>query len=142
MKKSFYISFALIFSFFASFAQPKIKLDTFSRSYPAPIDVENDGSTTRVFVVCQTGLIFVLDSNGVKLDTFADLRSKVQSSGEEGLLGFAFHPNYASNGYFYTYYTKKNTTDNYVYRYKVSANPNRARTDSEMLVITILHPTN
>ncbi|MDB5225881.1 MAG: hypothetical protein JWN78_74 [Bacteroidota bacterium] len=142
MNKRFYLFPLLIFSFFASLAQPKIKLDTFARPFPAPIDIENDGTTPRVFIVCQTGLIFVYDSNGVKLDTFADLRSKVQSSGEEGLLGFAFHPNYASNGYFYTYYTKKNTTDNYVYRYKVSANPNRATTDSEMLVITILHPTN
>src|SRR5665647_75839 len=111
MKTRFYILSALILSCFFGFAQPKIKLDTFSRSYPNPVEVVNDGSTSRIFVVGQTGLIFVLDSNGAKLDTFLDIRSKVQTSSEEGLLGLAFPPQYTTNGYFYTYYTKKGTTD-------------------------------
>ena len=125
----------------AAFAQPKVKLDTFARGFSAPIGVENDGFTSRVFVVQQNGIIWTLDSTGTKLDTFVDLRTKVQFNGEEGLLGLAFHPNYQTNGYFYTYYTKKNSTDNLVARYKVSSNPNRAIIDSEKIVINFSHPT-
>jgi glucose/arabinose dehydrogenase len=135
-----YIFLVLIFSGIVSFAQPKVKLDTFSRTFTAPIGVENDGYTSRVFIVQQNGIIWTMDSNGVKLDTFIDLRAKVQNSGEEGLLGMAFHPDYKNNGYFYTYYTKKSTTDNAVFRYKVSSNPNRANIDSQLLVINFSHP--
>lgn len=130
----------IFFSSILSFAQPKLKLDTFSRTFAAPIDMAHDGFSSRVFIAQQNGIIWTLDSNGVKLDTFIDLRTKVQSGGEEGLLGFAFHPGYKDNGYFYTYYTQKNTTDNAVFRYKVSGNPNRAERDSEQLVINLLHP--
>ncbi len=130
----------IFFSSMLSLAQPKLKLDTFSRTFAAPIDMAHDGFTSRVFIAQQNGIIWALDSDGVRLDTFIDLRTKVQSGGEEGLLGFAFHPGYKDNGYFYTYYTKKNTTDNAVFRYKVSANPNRAEKDTEQLVITLLHP--
>jgi glucose/arabinose dehydrogenase len=142
MKMKFYILSALLFSGFIALSQPKIKLDTFSRSYAGAVDIANDGSTSRIFVVAQSGIIYVLDSNGVKLDTFMDIRSRVQTANEEGLLGLAFHPDYANNGYFYVFYTKKNQTDNGIYRYKVSANPNRANTDSFTLVLTIPHPTN
>ncbi|MFN8283249.1 MAG: PQQ-dependent sugar dehydrogenase [Chitinophagales bacterium] len=125
-----------------SIAQPKIKLDTFSRTFTSPVDIANDGFSDRLFIVQQNGIIWALDSNGVKIDTFIDLRTKVQVSSEQGLLGLAFHPNYVNNGYFYTYYTKKNSTDNHVVRYKVSSsNPNRAIIDSERVVITLAHPT-
>ena len=131
----------LVFSFFA-IAQPKIKLDTFARTFAAPVDIANDGSTKRMFIVQQNGIIWTLDSNGAKLDTFIDLRTKVQYSpnSEQGLLGMAFHPDYQNNGYFYTYYTVKSTNNNNIVRYKVSANPNRAARDSGRVVINIAHP--
>ena len=133
---------SVLFQSVISFAQPKIKLDTFARGFNSLIDITNDGFTSRVFAAQKNGIIWALDSNGVKLDTFLDIRTKVQNSGEEGFLGFTFHPDYKNNGYFYTHYTKKNTTDNAVFRYKVSGNPNRAIIDSELLVINLLHPTN
>lgn len=141
MNSRHYTLLSFIFLFNFSFAQPKIKLDTFARGFSSLIDVTNDGFTSRIFAAQQNGIIWVLDSNGVKLDTFLDIRTKVQNSGEEGLLGITFHPDYQHNGYFYTYYTKKNTTDNAVFRYKVSGNPNRATSDSELLVINLLHPS-
>ncbi|MCB0508694.1 MAG: PQQ-dependent sugar dehydrogenase [Chitinophagales bacterium] len=138
--KNYILSLFLLFCI-SSFAQPKIKLDTFTSSVPKVIDIANDGFTSRLFIADQSGRIFVYDSNGVKLDTFINIQSKVQFNGEEGLLGLTFHPNYKNNGYFYVYYTKKNSTDNAVFRYKVSGNPNRANSDSELLVINLPHPT-
>lgn len=140
MHSKIYIFIAFIFSCIFSFAQPKIKLDTFAIGYSAPIDIANDGFSSRVFIAQQNGIIWTVDSNGTKLDTFLDIRSKVQYSSEEGFLGLAFHPDFQHNGYFYTYYTKKNTTDNLVARYKVTANPNRATKDSELIVINFSHP--
>lgn len=141
MLNRFTLSCSLLLLSLFALAQPKIKLDTFSRSYASPVDIANDGFTSRMFVVQQNGIIWTLDSNGVKLDTFIDLRTKVNFAGEEGLLGMTFHPDYQNNGYFYTYYTKKNSTDNNVVRYKVTSNPNRATKDSERVVITFSHPT-
>jgi hypothetical protein len=133
----------IIFLCLISSAQPKLKLDTFALGYPKPVDIAHDNNTTRLYIVDQQGRIFVLDSNGNKLDTFLDIRSRVQyiNNGEEGLLGLAFHPDYKNNGYFYVYHTQKNTTNNAVYRYKVSSNPNRANIDSQKLVISFPHPT-
>ncbi len=47
--------------------------------------------------------------SGGTLKTFIDLRSRVESGGERGLLSIAFHPKFASNHRFFVYYNAKNT---------------------------------
>jgi glucose/arabinose dehydrogenase len=61
----------------------------------------------RLYAVEQDGRIryFV---NGRLRGTFLDLRDRVQSGGEQGLLGLAFHPNYKRNHRFYVEYTDRN----------------------------------
>jgi glucose/arabinose dehydrogenase len=61
----------------------------------------------RLYVVEQDGRIVYL-INGRVRGTFLDLRDRVRSGGEQGLLSIAFHPNYAKNHRFYVYYTDKN----------------------------------
>jgi glucose/arabinose dehydrogenase len=62
------------------------------------------GDRTRLFVVERAGRIVV--RRGRTQSTFADLTGRVQSSGyEQGLLGLAFAPDYATSGTFYIYYT-------------------------------------
>ena len=68
-----------------------------------------DGSG-RLFVVDQIGLIRVLMSDGTLLDDpFLDVRDRLVSLqsfyDERGLLGLAFHPDYAENGRFFVYYS-------------------------------------
>ncbi|MGZ6329080.1 MAG: PQQ-dependent sugar dehydrogenase [Candidatus Limnocylindrales bacterium] len=67
-----------------------------------------DGSG-RLFVVEQAGLIRIIGADG-KLQTtpFLDIHSRVLSGGEQGLLGLAFHPDYAHNGRFFVDYTASN----------------------------------
>jgi glucose/arabinose dehydrogenase len=61
--------------------------------------------TRRVFVVGQGGTIWVV-RGGRKLATpFLDIGAKVTAGGEQGLLGLAFAPDYATSGLFYIYYT-------------------------------------
>jgi glucose/arabinose dehydrogenase len=69
-------------------------------SNPTAMSVHPDG---RVFVCQQGGALRVI-KNGALLSTpFRTLT--VNSSGERGLLGVAFDPNYATNRYVYVYYT-------------------------------------
>lgn len=65
------------------------------------------GDPTTLYVVEQTGTIKIF-RNGAVGATFLDLRSRVKSGGEQGLLGLAFHPQYQSNHRFYVDYTDLN----------------------------------
>lgn len=76
--------------------------------FNAPVKaVKAPGINGSLFVVEQTGRIFRTDlTNGGKTlfhDVSADLVDLSDSYDERGLLGLAFHPNYAQNGLFYTY---------------------------------------
>ncbi len=57
-------------------------------------------------------------------------------SGEQGLLGIAFHPNYASNGQFFISLTNRDG-DSEIRRYTRSANPNLASASSKEVLLTI-----
>jgi glucose/arabinose dehydrogenase len=61
----------------------------------------------RLYAVEQSGRIRYL-VNGRVRGTFLDIRERVVSGGEQGLLGLAFHPNYARNHRFYVNYTDRN----------------------------------
>jgi glucose/arabinose dehydrogenase len=68
------------------------------------------GDLERVFIVEQGGRIKILRDGAVLPTLFLDVTALTNNSGERGLLGLAFHPNYASNGWFYINYT--NTSGN------------------------------
>ncbi len=106
---------------------------------PVSVTHAGDGSN-RLFVTQQGGLIKVVE-NGVNLATpFLDLSAIISSGGEQGLLGLAFHPNYASNGFFYVNYTDVNG-DTVVARYSVSAgDANVADPNSAVTVLTFDQP--
>jgi len=94
----------------------------------------------RVFVATKAGLVFVVE-NGVVLTTpFLDIRPLTSNGSEQGLLGMAFHPRYATNGFFYLNYTDL-AGDTVVARYTVSAgDPNLADPASASVVLTVAQP--
>ncbi|MDX6448033.1 MAG: hypothetical protein QOD08_496, partial [Gaiellaceae bacterium] len=61
-----------------------------------------------VYVVEQPGRIRVATNGKLSARPFLDIRSKVRSGGEQGLLSVAFHPNYAKNHKLYVDYTDVN----------------------------------
>ncbi len=65
------------------------------------------GDADHVYVATQPGMIhrLKLGAGGGGGEVFRDLRSQVRGGGEEGLLGLAFDPEYATNGFFYVYYS-------------------------------------
>ena len=104
------------------------------------------GDTTRLFIVDQgtgtTATIRILDfATGTVLATPYLTVAGVNHSGsnERGLLGMAFHPDYATNGYFYLYLSNA-STQNQIRRYTVSANPNVADAASMQIVTTYADP--
>ena len=106
-----------------------------------PLDVQEprDGSA-RLFILEQSGRIRILQ-DGVLLETpFLDIDDRVQDAGnEQGLLGLAFHPRYAENGYFYLNYTREGG-DTVIARYQVSADPSLADPESEQKLIDVNQP--
>ncbi len=116
-----------------------IALQSFATGFASPVDIENCGDS-RLFIVEQDGLIRILNSNGTINPTpFLNITSLTNQSGEQGLLGLAFHPNYSTNGFFYINYT--NTSGNTVIaRYSVNpTNPDLANTTGTIL-LTVTQP--
>ena len=74
-----------------------------------PVDVTYArGDASRIYVLLQNGRIRSLSVPGDIVDpkVFLDIRTKVTFGGERGLLGLAFHPNHAANGFLYVFYTR------------------------------------
>ena len=96
------------------------------------------GETNRLFVVERPGRIMVITNLAVPTRTvFLDITTRVNANGEGGLLGLAFHPQYASNGYLFVYYTYTNSFANRTARYQVSAtNANFASPTTEVAFIS------
>ena len=99
------------------------------------------GDTTRVVVVEQAEGRVMLVKNGVRVDKpFLDIDTRVGSDdGEQGLLGFAFHPNYASNRFVFVNYTN-NDGDTIIERYKAKKNGDGAKKKTRKLILKISQP--
>ena len=72
-----------------------------------PVDLQfpND-ATNRMFVVQQPGSIRMVANGSLAPTAFLDLTAKVNSGGEMGLLGLAFHPQFTQNHLFYVHYDR------------------------------------
>lgn len=102
-----------------------ISITQVAGGFSSPLQVTNAGDgTDRLFVVEQRGTIRVVDGGTVLPGYFMDIRSRVSSGGERGLLGFAFHPDFASNRTVFAYYTRSDG-DIVVAKFRT----NNARTD-------------
>jgi hypothetical protein len=109
-------------------------------SFTAPVDVTAPpGDLDRLFVVQQNGTIVVLHE-GVAT-TFADLRDRVLSGGERGLLSMAFAPDYATSGLFYVFYTASTPTGQLtIEEHRVDpVDPDRADPAYARVVVAIPH---
>ena len=100
--------------------------------------------TGRLFLVLQPGMIVVFENDpGVEsAQTFLDIRERVSDAGnEEGLLGLAFDPAYAENGYLYVYYSASRPRRSVVSRFSVSpGDADRADPDSELVFMEVEQP--
>lgn len=126
--------------FYGFVSAQTIELETFATGFTNPVEIVNAGDE-RLFVVEQRGIIKIVNPDRTTNQApFLDITSLVASSGEQGLLGLAFHPNYATTGHFFINYT--NTQGNTVIaRYaRDTANPQVANAGSAVTLLTINQP--
>lgn len=142
-------SIAALLMLFTSLAtaQPKI---AFEPAFPKLLQFDRpifftfvpDGSG-RVVVVEQIGRVFIFDN---KPDVAArglacDLSPRIQSGGEEGLLGFAFHPKFKENRQVFMQFTARGgPSRNIVARFTMDEARNRIIPDSQVTILEIAQP--
>jgi glucose/arabinose dehydrogenase len=149
MKRTIYTVILLLLINFAYAQNPNITLtDAFPNlTFNKALHLTHSGDgTNRIFVIQQDGRIIVLpnDSNATVSQTkvFLDISNKISSSsGEQGLLGLTFHPNYSSNGYIYINYTAPSPLRTVISRFKVkTSDPNKIDSLSEYKLLEINQP--
>ncbi len=105
----------------------------------SPVFLTAPANDARLFVLEQPGRIRIIEGGTLLPAPFLDITSIVGSGGERGLLGLAFHPRYATNGFFYVNYTGLDGHTR-VARYTVSADRNVANPNSAKLIIRVDQP--
>ncbi len=149
MRKLFFLaalgSYALLFSLTLSAqtsAPAAFQLQPYLSGLSSPVLLTNakDG-TNRNFVVQQGGIIKVVQPGSTTPTKFLDISGKIRIGGEYGLLGLAFHPQFATNGYFFVNYTRAGDGATVIARYKTTNNSNAlGDPNSERVLLTIPQP--
>lgn len=147
MLKLLYLLILTIFGLSSSvFAQDYSLEEVFpSLTFDQPIEMTySPANTDLIFVVSQKGYIEVFDKSAEnpQKQMFLDIQTQVQYGGERGLLGLAFHPDYAQNGYFYVNYTQTvSGLETVIARFEVRAdNPLLANPNSKLELIKFSQP--
>ncbi len=107
-----------------------------------PIGLANAGDGLgRLFIIEQAGVIRVLQDGDLLPVPFLDISDQVDCCGERGLLGLAFHPEYARNGEFFVHYSDLNG-DTVLARFQVdlAERPDQADPDSQVIILRVAQP--
>lgn len=108
----------------------------FARGFDVPLLLTHaPGEPATVYVVEQSGRVIRLGSG--RRTVFLDVRRQIVSGGEQGLLGLAFHPNYARNRLFYVAYTS-NGNRNTVARFR--SNGTKALPATRKILLAVPDP--
>jgi glucose/arabinose dehydrogenase len=123
---------------------PSIQLVQVADGLIDPINLTSapDGSG-RLFVLERVGLIRIIQDGQLLEEPFLDISDTVKIDFlEQGLLGLAFHPDYANNGRFFVYYADYLSNGKlFLVEYTVSPDdPNVADPDSGKVVLAIDDP--
>ncbi len=122
---------------------PIITLVAQPGTFSQPVFVTNDGSSSRLFVAERTGRIYLI-KNGAKLtvpflDVAAHGSNFSAAGGEQGLLGLAFDPAFATNRRLYVAYTRSDLSLQ-VSLYTVPAASSDTANTAETSIINVPHP--
>lgn len=131
---------------------PALSLVAEGLTAPVSMAEAPDGSG-NLFIADQIGLIRVVTPDGgLQEEPFLDLRDQLvelrERYDERGLLGLAFHPDYASNGRFFVYYSAPLRPEapedwnhtSHLSEFRVSADPLRADEGSERILLQVDQP--
>lgn len=98
----------------------------------------------RIFVAEQAGKLRIIRDGRLLGTPFLNISRRVDSAGERGLLGVAFHPDFSSNKYVYVYFTQeaRGTTPAHNRVVRFTASGNRAVLRSEKLILRLNNLSN
>lgn len=126
---------------------PSLALELVAEGLDQPVLVTAaPGDTSRLFVLEKAGAIRVIQDGVLSPDPFLDLTSQVAAEGERGLLGLAFHPDYAQNGLFYVHFSSNGSglvalgTGIVAELSAVAGDPDHADPSSQRELLTIAKP--
>ena len=116
-------------------------------SFSSPVGMyQAPGDSSRWFVVEQAGRVRVFPNQstvtGAQISDFIDIQVRVACCGELGLLGMAFHPNFASNRYVFLSYTAggSGARVSRISRFTASMDLATLDPNSEVILLTINQP--
>ena len=116
-----------------------LRLEVVAEGLSQPVYLASPPGDPRQFVLEQVGRIRIIEGGRLLRAPFLDIRSRVRSGGERGLLSVAFHPRFAQNGFFYVDYTDLEG-DTRIERYRVSRDRGRADPASAHLILHVDQP--
>ncbi len=114
--------------------------------FDQPLLVTSPPDDPRLFVVGKHGIISIVKDGRILEQPFLDIDGRVASApapNEQGLLGMAFHPDFARNGRFFVFYTRdegKNPPDRVAEFTVPKGTPDVADPESERLILQIDDP--
>jgi glucose/arabinose dehydrogenase len=98
------------------------------------------GDLSRLFIVEQTGAVRIVKDGALLAAPFLDISGRISAGGEQGLLGLAFDPDYATNRRFVVHYTDP-AGDTRLSFFQVSpTDPDVADPASEQVILTADQP--
>jgi glucose/arabinose dehydrogenase len=98
------------------------------------------GDSARLFILEKGGAIRIVKGDTLEPTPFLDLTGKVSTGSEQGLLGLAFDPAYATNGRFVVHYTDTNGNTTISMFQVATDSPDRADPASERILLTVEQP--
>ncbi len=128
----------LLILLFCQLTLAEVRLEPIAGGFEKPIGIVHAGDHSgRLFIVTQGGVIHVMQDG--HLDVFLDMSDMViQTGAERGLLGLAFHPEFADNGYFFLNYMNLEHAT-VIARWQVSAD-GRVQPDSHTVLMSFEQP--
>lgn len=123
----------------------EVQLTEIANANTTVVEVVNAGDD-RLFIVTKNGQVRIYDNGQILPTPFLDLSGVVATVSEQGLLGLAFDPDYATNGYLYAHYVGRDLNGNgdsrvtRIAAFEVSADPNVADFNSGNILLSIDQP--
>jgi len=116
-----------------------------TNTFPEILDyLQAPDDTDRFFAVRQSGQVHVIEDGTIAPTLFLNMGNLISTGGERGLLGLAFHPDFATNGLFYLNYTAGSNRpagvaegDTIVAEFSVSADENVANPAPQRIIISV-----
>ena len=130
-----------------------VTLDLVVEGLASPVAVmESPDNSDRLFIVDQSGQIYIHQNGSLGTQPFLDISDKVipreEPQDERGLLGLAFHPDFENNGRFFVFYSGPLGPrgpvgwdhTNHIAEFSVTPGADQANAASERILLSIDHP--